>query len=162
MRVIIARFDFDGQCLGYTNTLVEASTEWAKVDSTTHTNFLVDIDSEVDRVLVRLKAIEGDTLVVAYPEFILICEAGVDVPVEDLSVDLSPFVKPNPIRRGMPLHIQAHGPVDIYDVVGRRLSRYAPNRSQGYITIDTSPLAGGMYFIDVAGGRKGTVKVIVY
>ena len=162
IRVTAAKYDFEWGSLGHTNTWVQASTEWTKIDSSTHANFVLEIEDEVDRVLIRLQPTEDDTVLVAYPEFVHVCRSGIDVPDESATVDLTFRVRPNPVKRGMHLRIEPGGPVDVYDVLGRWLIRQAPDEARGWVTIDTSCLAEGVYFLETPQGRKGRAKVIIY
>ena len=161
-RVITVKSDFEWGYLGNTNTGVQVSTEWTKIDSSVHSDFVWEIEDEVDRVLIRLKPTEGDTLLVAHPEVVCVYQAGVDVPDECVPVDITFRVRPNPVRRGMPLRIKAGTDVDVYDILGRWLIRYAPDEATGFITIDTSSLAEGVYFLEAAHGWKGRTKVVIY
>lgn len=165
IKVTTAKLDFEWAILSYENTWVQAPAEWAKVDSSTSADFVLEIEEEVDRVLIRLLPAEGDMVLVAYPELTRPWQSGLDATGEDLPHDLTCCLSPNPVRRGMPLRVYPAGRVDVYDVLGRRLMRYVPDQVQVHITIDTSPLVEGVYFIDTSeksAAGKGPVKVIVY
>jgi peptidoglycan/xylan/chitin deacetylase (PgdA/CDA1 family) len=160
--VVIARVDFDWTWIGHSWTRVIASDTWTKIDNSMYPNFTVSVENEVDRIAFRIKVAEGDTVLVAYPEFLYLPQSGLEaLDRDDLPIPTC-WVSPNPVRRGIPLQVWAGGRVEVYDVLGRRLFRYDPCHRRSYVTIDTSLFGQGVYFLTAEPRGENPVKVIVY
>jgi hypothetical protein len=122
---------------------------------------LIEVEDEVDRVVFRIQNLgEGDTILVAYPEFMLAAAAGIR---EEGVIAGDPprlLPQPNPVRVGAPLRVLSSGGVRLYDVLGRELLSVSPAPGTERLFIDTSRLGAGVFLISPLDG-VAPAKVVV-
>jgi hypothetical protein len=159
--VAYAEYDFDWTILARRVASVQVSGEWTKVDTTDFRKFIVYVVDDVDRVVFRIQGLgEGDTVLVAYPELLLIAEAGVEEVDTDTGGLPSPVAAPNPVPLGTPLRIETRGDMRVYDVLGREIMHVGAAYRQRSVVIDTSRLGPGIFLIKDRHGGPG-IKVVV-
>ncbi|MFH1313293.1 MAG: polysaccharide deacetylase family protein [Candidatus Eisenbacteria bacterium] len=157
--IVWAKMDFDWTYLEDLVTLVQVPTEWTRVDTSGHPNFLIPVEDEVDRI--RMRLLPDTPILVAYPEMVLAGTAGVAVTEE--SGGLQPVLRivPNPVMAGVPFRIGSAGRIDLYDALGRRILSTMPSRDRHEVVISTSGLPPGVYFVRRPAGGHGPAKVVV-
>jgi hypothetical protein len=162
LRLVVVEAGFEWDILSETWVTVAASPYWTKIDTSYNSKLLMETEDEVDRVLFILNVSEGDTVLMAHPEFMHLDLAAVGPSGERPSADRAWRISPNPVRRGMAFRIESGELVNLYDVLGRRVGRYIGGDPPTPITVDTSELPQGVYFIEVPRVPGGRAKVIVY
>jgi hypothetical protein len=156
-----AEYGFDWTILGSRVASVQVSGEWTKVDTTDFRKFIVYVVDDVDRVMFRIQGLgEGDTILVAYPELLLIAEAGVEEVDTDTGSLPSPVAAPNPVPVGAPLRVETRGDMRVYDVLGREVMHVDAAQGQRGLVVDTNRLGPGLFLIRDRHGGPG-VKVVV-
>jgi hypothetical protein len=156
-----AKRDFDLGILEAKTTAVQCPAEWTRIDTLLYSKLLIDIEDEVDRVTIRIQNPgEGDTILVAYPEFLLCAEAGIDDSSPVPGGLPGPVAVPNPVRLGAPVLVAPLSEIYVYDVLGRELMHLYPPYGQERLLIDTSRLGPGVFLIKPSDGGK-SAKVVV-
>jgi hypothetical protein len=161
-----AEYDFDWVILDSRVTSVQCASEWTKIDTTDYWKLLVGVEDEVDRIAFRIQNLgEGDTIVMAYPEFLLVAEAGIETEGETRASAIGdiarPTVSPNPVRLGNTALIESSGEMYVYDVCGRELLHVSQAYGDGILPIDTSRLGPGIFLIRHSAGEPATKIVIL-
>ncbi len=159
--IAYAEYDFDRSILDSRTIAIQCPAEWTRIDSSLYWKLSIDIQDEVDRVVFRIQNLgEGDTILVAYPEFLLEAEAGIDGNGSVAGGLPRPVAVPNPVRLGAPVLIEPVGEAYVYDVLGRELMHLYPTCGRGRLLIDTARLGPGVFLMRGSDGAK-SAKIIV-
>ena len=164
--IICNTYDFDGNELSDTRTIVQCSPEWARIDTLGRPSLLVDIGDEVDRLRFIVRASPSEPAVVVYPELMHIPEtgAGVEPPSRGREHPLALVVSPNPVRLGSPLRVRFADPVkqlSIYDVLGKCLATVQPPSGSVEASLSTEGLNPGVFFVRAPSGSGREAKIVI-
>lgn len=155
-----AKISFDFEYLEDGGAKVQVLPEWTRANTSAYPGLLINVEDEVDRVMIRL--VPSSPILVAYPEFLCLEEAGIRMPDATGSHLPDLRIVPNPVPQGMPLRITATGRIDVYDVLGRWVSGTMPRAGGQDIIMSTSGLTPGIYFISSPSCDRRPAKVVVY
>ncbi|HVP58695.1 MAG TPA: hypothetical protein VMU02_11400, partial [bacterium] len=145
--------DFDWNLIGEGwSPIFTLGDSWTRVDTTLWAGATMTLGPEADRVEIRLLTAPSDTVLFAYPQLMVVGEAG--VPDHGTKHDGPLVLSGNPVLRGTPLRV-AQASVALYDVTGRRLSAACTPSGDGTYGIPTSGLAPGIYFLVPEGLPSG-------
>jgi hypothetical protein len=159
--IAYANYDFDWGILSSKVTTVQCSHEWTHIDASLYPKLLFAVEDEVDRTNFRIMNVaEGDTIIVAYPEFVLSDIAGIGGNESAIGAPVSPMAVPNPVRLGTPVAIGPCGDLGVYDVLGRQIMDLGAAYGQEGLVIDTSRLGPGVFLVRPHKGGPAA-KVIV-
>ena len=160
VKIIWIKLGFDWDCLETLWTTVQAPLEWAKIDTTASSHFNIQVEDEVDRLRFIIRVAEGDTVLVAYPEFVLGAEGGT-VPTRSDGLCGKIRVFPNPIEPGTILHVEPAADVVLFDILGRRIIGARLSEQQPLGVISTSGLGPGIYFVREASSGEVAAKLVI-
>jgi hypothetical protein len=160
--IAYAEYDFDWTILGSRVAPVQVSGEWTRIDTTVFQKFIVYVVDGVDRVLFRIRELgEGDTIIVACPELLLVAEAGIEELDEGPGDLPRPLAAPNPVKQGNPIRVEPCEEIIIYDVLGREVMRRRPEYAQHDLIIDSGRLGPGVFLIrHLRGGQAAKIVVL--
>jgi hypothetical protein len=161
VRVIWVAFDFDRTVLASGYNTFHPDTAWVRVDSTVCPNMTIDVADEVDQIKIIVRPLECDSISMAYPELILLPNAGVETGEKGAGGIQRLMVRPNPATCGEAVRITPARNVILYDVMGRHVLTPNPSADGDALVIDTSPLAPGVYFIRCEHMREDGTHLIV-
>ena len=159
VQVVWAKADFTWGYLEGRVTTVEVPTEWTRLDTSSYSNFFINVEDEVDRIRIRLLP---DTLILAaYPEMQFTDVAGMRAP--GLIGQPTPALRvvPNPVRRGAPVRVTSSGRLEFYDVLGRNILSTPPSGCRREVVVSTSGLGPGIYFVRTSSGEEHPVKIVI-
>jgi hypothetical protein len=162
VRIIWMTSDFEWGILGTGFNTFYPDSEWTLVDTTVCNNMVIDVEDEVDRMKIIIRPLtDCDSLTLAHPELVLIGGAGVETGDRLADGMRGLVVRPNPVRWGEPVRITPARDVVLYDVLGRHVLAPRPFRSGDVLTLDTSRLAPGIYFIKSKHPQQDGAHLIV-
>jgi hypothetical protein len=155
--------DTDWEVLGTGGAMVICPAGWTKIDTSLYSNMLIDIQEAADRVVFPMKFIgQGDTILIARPEFRLAAEAGIgedrDARTGPVGETTRPTISPNPVHLGSPALIESTGKTHVYDVLGREVLGAS---GDGIFSVDTSRLGPGIFLVRHTAGGPATKFVVL-
>jgi hypothetical protein len=159
-RIILIEVGFEWDLIDDHWTTIMIPTEWTKFDSTSYPTLLVDVEEQVDRIKCIIRPLGSDSLLVAYPELLLVSEAGVRGSPED-APRARLRITPNPVVAGGSCCVGPASRICIYDARGRCVLCDDSHPLRHVVTFDTAVLAPGVYFARNPDRASTTAKIVI-
>lgn len=159
-RIILIEIGFEWDLIDDHWTTVTIPTEWTKFDTTSYPTLLVDVEDAVDRIRCIIRPLSPDTLLVAYPELLLVPVAGVRGSPED-APRARLRITPNPVVAGGSCCVGPASRICIYDARGRCVLCDDSHLLRQVVTFDTAVLAPGVYFARDPDQASTAAKIVI-
>jgi len=158
--VIYAKIGFDWEYLGDTWTTLWVDTTWSLFDTTAHSNLLVPVEDEVDRIKFVIRPVDVDTVIVCSPKLMWVPDPAGTRKQDAETFDASLKLVTNPVRAGLPLIIHTERHAVLYDALGRLVARSGGSH-QSPKMVPTDGLSPGVYFLRIDDPRIMPTKIII-